>query len=210
MPAFDDLLRARRSIRKYLPEEPDDRILREMIAAALWAPSPSHSQPVRFIRVHSTLLKDKLGIALSEGYQHLLDLAASREKPQKLVNRINAYWRYTSFMLRAPVLVAVTTEEGSGSFSGILYEESLLDVDPYTIKGRQIAAGCTLQNVLLKGSELGVSSCILTAPLVFLHHAAVVEEIGGGELQCFLTIGYAAENPKPITRHALEDIYRVI
>ena len=57
---FDEIIRSRRSIRVYRDEIPDDRLVTAMLESASFAPSPSHSQPVRFILIRSQHLKDDL------------------------------------------------------------------------------------------------------------------------------------------------------
>src|SRR5574340_968837 len=98
MPSLDELLTERRSIRKYkttpLPEAWIEKILR----LAAMAPSSGNSQPVRFVRIDSPEKKSALRAALAKGKQRLLQDATTSDKPKKLRNWINAYYRFSDFM----------------------------------------------------------------------------------------------------------------
>jgi nitroreductase len=58
---------------------------------------------------------------------------------------------------------------------------------------------------MLKGAELGVGTCILTAPFVFIPDLSksIHPDI---RVTCFVTAGHPAENPRPLTRISVEDL----
>ncbi len=60
MPAFMDLVRSRRSIRRFLPRPVEDAKLRTCLEAARLAPSAHNAQPCRFLVVDDPGLKDEL------------------------------------------------------------------------------------------------------------------------------------------------------
>ncbi len=57
---FDDVVRSRRSIREFSPEDVPDDVIRSLIACALTAPSSMNGQPWRFIVVRSAETKRRL------------------------------------------------------------------------------------------------------------------------------------------------------
>jgi nitroreductase len=57
---FEDVVRKRKKIRKYLPDKILDRIISKMITNASRAPSAGHSQVQEFIIVRDPAIKKKL------------------------------------------------------------------------------------------------------------------------------------------------------
>ncbi len=207
---LDQLLTERRSIRKYRAEIPPETLIEQALGAAANAPSSSNRQPVRFVRIASPIIKKALQEAIEEARRHYLRLAAASEKPKKVSNWINTYYRYSAFMFSAPVLIAVGTVTDQPSFPGTLAEAGIIPPDALKDRDPDITIGLTLEAILLKGQELGLASCLLTAPLAFI---SPVEKIIGTEdieIKCFLTLGYPAERPSAPPRKPLLEIYREV
>jgi len=207
MNSFDRLVEKRRSIRKYSPEIPSEELIRRMIACAATAPSPSNIQPVRFIRIRSGNVKDRLRECFIQGYEKLLALLKDQKSGKRLRNRINVYKRYSEFMFYAPVLFAVGVVKGIPGFSKILLDAGMLKEDPRKDTDLDISIGLSLMAFVLKGESIGLGSCILTAPLVFIEDAE--DMIGFPELsmKCFIATGYPDETPPGMDKKRAEDIY---
>lgn len=60
---FMDVVRRRRSVRRYKPEPVPEAVLEQVLEAARLAPSGSHLQPWRFIVVKDPKTKRKLGVS---------------------------------------------------------------------------------------------------------------------------------------------------
>ncbi len=58
---FLDIIKGRRSIRKYLPREVEQVKIDTILEAAQWAPSASNKQPWHFIVVRDTKIRTRLG-----------------------------------------------------------------------------------------------------------------------------------------------------
>jgi len=207
MTDFNDLLTLRRSIRKYNAAVPPEEWLESMILAASWAPSPRNTQPVRFIRLESPAVRNKLQQTMLKGKDLLLTKAAACDRPKHLRNWINAYWRYSEFVFHAPVLFAVGTVNPEGSFAVRLRQAGMTTGSKRDDSDLGISAGLALQGFLLKGRELGLGSCILTAPLAFIKNTGSI--LGTREIiiKCFVTVGFADENPPAPGRLPLTTIY---
>ena len=207
MPDLDDLLTGRRSIRRYTTAAPPEAWLESMILSATWAPSPRNSQPVRFIRIESPETRSRLHEAMLSGRERLLDKAAACDRPKRLRNWINAYWRYSEFILRAPVLFAVGTVTPEGSFSSHLRQAGIINGDKRDDTDLDISVGLALQGFILKGGELGLGTCILTAPLSFIMDAGNIFGIKDIVIKCFVTAGFPDEIPATPERIPVADIY---
>jgi nitroreductase len=207
---LDKIIRSRRSIRKYRVEMPPANWIEAMIACAAWAPSPSNSQPVRFVRIISPEIRNDLHRAMIQRHQELLQMLESEGGPKKTRNLLNTYLRYSEFMFKAPVIIAVGTVTNFFGFSQRLTEAKVLPEDTRGETDLDISVGLALMGLLLKGEALGLGTCILTAPLVFLSD--VEKRIGLEDLRikCFVTAGFAGEHPSFIERRSLVDLFREI
>ena len=202
--SLDALVTRRRSIRKYKPEIPPEEWIEMMIHCACQAPSPSNTQPVRFLKITSTRIKEDLHSSMVSGRLHFLKALEKSGGPKRLKNWINSYYRFSEFMFKAPSLFAAGTAKSTTGFSRKLFEAGLLE--RYDRKDLDITLGLALKGFILKGEALGLGSCILTAPLVFIYD---VEKILGTEdvdIRCFITAGFPDEVPGPIERKSVEEV----
>jgi nitroreductase len=210
MTPLDKLINRRRSIRKYKPEFPPEEWVRKMILSAMRAPSPTNSQPVRFIRILSPELKDCLREAMREGEESLLEAVKNSNSSKRLRNWVNAYYRFSEFMFDAPVLFAVGTTMTFLNLAEKLFRAGAMEQGHKKHRDIDIAVGLALKGYLLKGEELGLGSCILTAPLIFIQEPEGILGLKGIEVKCFVTTGYPDEEPAYIKRKDITEIYREI
>ena len=177
-----------------------------MVRAALEAPSPSNSQPVRFIRLLSDRLRGLLREGVAAKREALLGIAEKAGRPKWMKNRIRFYSRYMDFMFDAPVLMAVATLRPQERPAG---PEGLFGPRAKRMHSANVSvsAGLSLMSYLLKGEDLGLGSCILSAPLLFLDEPEALLELEGMDLICFITTGYPAEEPPPPKKKELGELY---
>ncbi|HVO67466.1 MAG TPA: nitroreductase family protein [Syntrophales bacterium] len=207
---LDKLIQGRRSIRKYKPEAPPDEWIKKMILAAMKAPSPTNSQPVRFIRILSQGLKEQIRQRMEDGRESLLKAVKDSPSSKRLKNWITAYFRFSEFMFHAPVLFAVGTTATFVSLSERLFRAGMREQGHKKHRDVDIAVGLALKGYLLKGEDLGIGSCILTAPLIFIEEPETLFPLKGIEIKCFVTTGFPDEEPDYIKRKDFDEIYREI
>jgi nitroreductase len=207
---LDKLIQGRRSIRKYKPDIPPEEWMKKMILAAMKAPSPTNSQPVRFIHILSPELKEQLRQAMEHGRERLLAAVKDAPSSRRLKNWITAYFRFSEFMFHAPILFAVGTTATFVSLSERLFRAGMREQGHKKHRDVDIAVGLALKGYLLKGEELGLGSCILTAPLIFIEEPETIFPLKGIEIKCFVTTGYPDEEPDYIKRKDFNEIYREI
>ncbi|MCP4134585.1 MAG: nitroreductase family protein [bacterium] len=206
---LDETVKIRRSIRKYRQEIPPEEDIARMLELVRYAPSPSNSQPVRFIKCAGTEIREKLKNALDSGYTNLLQKLEKPGVPKKIRNHINVYYRYSQFMFEAPLLFALAVEE-PGGFSKKLFEAGVLDRDIRQYTDGDISAGLALNTFLLKGAELGIGTCVLTAPLTFMRGGENLLPDSSLRIVCFITAGYPDETPGDLKRKPIEELYMEI
>lgn len=209
MSFLEDLLSARRSIRRYKAEKPAWEMIEKMLEAAALAPSPSNSRPVRYLGLKSLEIRERLNTCLEEGRERFLNALAEQGGPRKARNLVNAYFRFSKFMINAPWLFAVGTTEVP-SFSKKLVTSGLVGQDSRPGVDAAISVGLSLKAFILRGEEQGIGSCILTAPFVFMGDVKSVIPCEDINLHCFVAAGFPDETPGYIERSTAAHIYREI
>lgn len=171
---LEKLLRGRRSIRSFDPAHGvPEAAVRKIVEAGLAVPSPSGVLPVGIYQLESRGIREKLEKEVTLAKDELLRNSAGRAK-----NIINYYWRYTSYLFGAPLILAVTHRPHPG-----LLESRGEDT-------ARLTAGLSVFSMTLRIEDLGLSSVILTAPLAFCPDIGLKLGLGEKEkLCCFLAAG---------------------
>jgi coenzyme F420-0:L-glutamate ligase/coenzyme F420-1:gamma-L-glutamate ligase len=181
-----DLVRTRRSIRRYTPQPVDRALIDAALEAARHAPSAHNRQPWRFAVVASPEAKERLAFAMGERLR--ADRLADGDSSQRIeVDAARSRARITS----APVVVLVCL--------------TMTDMDQYPDARRGNAersmaiqsTAAAIQNFLLAAHAQGLAACWMCAPL-FAPDAArdALALPADWEPQALITLGYPAEPPK--------------
>ncbi len=205
--SLDKLIDGRRSIRRYKTDMPSSGWIDKIIYSATRAPSPSNSQAVRFIGISSERIKNELKQAMASGKQAFLNALEGRDGIKRTRNWINAYYRYSEFMFSAPVLFAVGTLMAVNGFSEKLLQAGLMEPSKKKDTELDISVGLALKGAILKAEELGLGSCILTAPLAFIANIEEIIGIKEVKIKCLLTVGFPDEVPRALEKKRVSDIY---
>lgn len=186
---LEKLLRGRRSIRSFDPAHGvPEAAVRKIVEAGLAVPSPSGVLPVGIYQLESRGIREKLEKEVTLAKDELLRNSAGRAK-----NIINYYWRHTSYLFGAPLILAVTHRPHPG-----LLESRGEDT-------ARLTAGLSVFSMTLMIEDLGLSSTILTAPLAFCPDLGLKLGIDGKETLCsFLAIGKRNEKVKPLVKRPRE------
>lgn len=201
------LLQSRRSIRKYRDTLPPERWLEAMVRCALHAPSPSNSQPVRFVRFTSLESRHRLQNMMDETRKSFVDRIADQPDFKRLRNIVNFAYRHSVFMFDAPILMAAgTTAEPSG-LTRHLSRAGLICGQQKEHSDLDISLGLAVKGFALKAHSLGLGTCILTAPLHFIPDLDQVLPHKELQLKCFLTVGFPEQTLKRPPRKEATDIY---
>jgi len=194
-----DLIRTRRSIRRYTHDAVPADVVEQLLAAATWAPSAHNRQPWRFVVIADGQTRHRLAAAM--GDQLRRDLAADGRSPEFIERDAG---RSFARLTGAPLLILVNL--------------TMADMDIYPDERRArneaiMAVQSTAmagQNLMLAAHALGLGACWVCAPLFC---PAVVRETlnlpADWQPQGLITLGYPAEE-KQKTRHSLESrvLYR--
>jgi nitroreductase len=204
---IEEIMVKRRSIRKYLPDIIDDKVVEQMVSAAMLAPSPSNKKPVRFIRINSFEKKEVLKKELIASRDRFIKQADKIKSSKRIKNRIKSYYRFSEFMFNAPLIFTIGTVKSYEGFSESLFKEEIISCDHRMGIDLNITSGLAVNNFILKAESLGIGTCILTAPLTFIKNANSLLGINNLDIRCFLVAGYPDEKPSCPPNISLDEFY---
>jgi F420 biosynthesis protein FbiB-like protein len=180
---FPDLIRSRRSIRRYDDRPIPREVIEGMLELATWGPSAHNRQPWRFTVITQKETQQHLASAM--GARLRADLSADGV-PTDVIEKdaARSYARITG--AAALICLCMTMEDMDR------YPDSTRAANERTMAVQSVAmAG---QNLLLAAHHAGLGACWMCAPLFCpdVVHAAL-DLPTYWEPQSLITLGYAAE-----------------
>jgi len=191
---FWNLIRGRRSIRRYQQRDVPRAMILQLLEAARWAPSAHNRQPWRFAVIPRGETRRHLVEAMADRWVE--DLRRDGLTDEEITRRVE---RSRQRLLSAPVL--------------ILLALSMVDMDTYPDPVRQQAeyimavqsTALAAQNLMLAAHHLGLGSCWICAPLFVPDVVRAVLDLPEDWIaQAFISVGYPAEHPQK-ARHPLHE-----
>ncbi len=195
-PLIYQVIKGRRSVRKYLKEDVPEDALGRALEAATWAPSAHNAQPWRFIVIKDESIKHELAKSMAKEWDK--DLAADG-LPLKERERLTR--SSIERLTEAPILIlACSTMKAMHA-----YPDERRMAAERTMAVQSVAAA--VQNLLLALHVEGLGACWICAPLfcqdVVREALRIPKDV---EPQALITVGRPAESPKPPSRRPLGDI----
>jgi len=182
-PAFWELVRSRRSIRRYRPDPIPREVVEALLEAAVWAPSAHNRQPWRFCVVTDSATKAELSRRMGEQWRR--DLAADGIASEAVEQRVAISHRR---MTTAPVLIvpSVSMEDMDR------YPDPVRNQAETMMAVQSVALAC--ENLLLAACDAGLGACWLCAPLFVPDLVRSVLGLPAAwQPQAMITLGYPAE-----------------
>jgi len=176
-----EMIKTRRSIRKYKDTPVDDKTVELVLEAARWAPSWKNTQCWRFIVVRDDKMKNKLADTL------IVDPSLGETNPSDRAIR------------GAPVVIVACAEPGKSGY---------MEGEQATEKGDWwylFDVGLAMQNLMLVAHSLGLAT--VCVGLVDTKKAASVLEVPDGlHVVAMTPLGYPDQEPKVRPRKELSEI----
>lgn len=162
-----NIIKSRRSIRSYLPEQIKEEELQAILEAGSWAPSAHNTQPWHFTVVQKQDMID-----------HMSDCAkkAMAESPVEWIAKFGRSRQ--SIFYHAPTVVVVSGEK-VGMFNPI------------------VDCSAAIQNMLLAAESLGIGSCWVGFSMFFFANKEEVKKLNlpeGYEPFYAVCLGYKARH----------------
>jgi len=198
--SLNEIIKTRRSVRKYLPQPvPEEAVLAVLVAAGL-APSAHNSQPWSFIILENPSVKQELAKVMADAW------GADTEKDGVKVEAKMTQERVDRFANAPALILACISMNGLRKFSD--QKRQMLERDL-----AQQSLGAAMQNLLLTAHALGFGACWFCAPGFCKETVRKVLGIPEAvEPEVFVILGYSAETPsvpskKPLKEYCFRDMW---
>jgi F420 biosynthesis protein FbiB-like protein len=193
MSNLHEVIKQRRSIRKYLPKEVPTQLVLECLEAAGWAPSAHNSQPWRFVVLQDASTKRMVAEKMTDAW------AADMAKDGSVADVAKRAERRERFA-DAPVLIlACLTMEGLRKFPDEERQKAERDLAVESL-------GAAIENLLLTTHAARLAACWYCAPAFCKETVRKVLKIPDEvEPTALIILGYPAETPTVPPKKALKD-----
>lgn len=194
---FRDLVYQRRSVRKFQDKTIEKEILKDILDAALWAPSSVNLQPWYFVAITSPEERNCFKEIMHEVSER--NRAHLEERFSAHPEIVKSTLTFLKTLGNAPVVILAFRDKADYSWATM--DESIV---------QSIAA--SMENLILSAWDKGIASCWMTAPL----HAHMQQTIrdkyapGHGDLVSMVVLGYAEENCIPRAPKRKTEKYTII
>lgn len=204
---IEDVIRSRRSIRRYKADKPARALVEKLIEVAACAPSASNKQPWRFF-----VADDAATIArMADAVQQAVDRIASHVEPA-FGAAFRAYGDYFVRFREAPVVIVPAFRELVVLSS--LVDAAAADRDRELIRGMEFNSGLisvslAVQNLMLYAHSLGLGTSCMTGPLIAAPEIRALLRIPDSwQVAACVPVGYPAESPESAGRKPVGTVVR--
>jgi nitroreductase len=172
-----DVIKGRRSIRKYKPDEIPENVIREIIEDARWAPSGGNTQPWElYVATGESLRKFKEANQRNflEGVPAASDIAMQQDWPEVMKNRYQALAKSTLASQNIDRKDRQARQQYNADMFSLFEAPGLilfcLD-KALSEEYAMLSIGMLLQTVCLLAHNRGLGTCILAASILYPHLA---------------------------------------
>ena len=171
---FFDLVKNRRSVRKYKNQAVDKDDILKILDAANWAPSAMNWQPWEFLVVSGELIKS-MGDSFKAVVEKIMRESEETAFDEKFVDFAARYGG-------APVVIVVLTRASE---------------KPNVRKANIESTSAAMENLILAAADLGLGTCWMTGPLHDENNLRRILDISPDkEIVAVTPLGYPDEVPK--------------
>jgi len=212
MPASDavaravlDIIRARRSVRRFAAEDVPDEVVREIVDAARMAPSGGNRQMWRFraIRNRGTLA------AMRQAVERRIAEVRARVSSPRALEQYDGYTAHFTHFDRAPVVIAVLARPYDSIYTRILEKYLAPEERPpqHLVDVAAMSVAAAIENMLLAACALGYGACFMTGPTIAQND---LEKILAVEppwhVVALVPVGRPEAEPGPRERKRLDEV----
>ncbi len=190
-----DIIKQRRSIRKYKKRPVPIDIIKQILETANYAPSAHNAQPWRFILLTEDTPKRLLIKAMMNSWLQDLNLDGKPEETQNTLTKT-----YAERFLAAPILIiACLTMENMRRYQDAKRQQSERDLSMQSLSS-------SIENLLLATHAKGLGACWYAAPAFCKDAVRQALKIPANvEPQALITMGYPDEAPTAPRRKPIGD-----
>ena len=204
---LDELLRARRSVRRFRPDAPPRELLDRILGAAVTAPSASNKQPWRFFVVSKREMIDAMAASVRAAVARI----ATAIEPA-FEDSFRAYGDYFTRFENAPVVI-VPLFRSLTILSNLAGErlgaDDLVKIAAMERDSGLIGTAMSIENLLLAAHAAGLGASGMTGPLVAVDELRRILGVPPSwSIAALVPIGYPAEEPVATERKSVEAVTR--
>ena len=211
---LSNLVRSRRSIRRWQDKEVPEELLLQAIELATWAPNGGNQQNWRFyLIVNRDTIK-----TIADAVQVSANQIASWPEAEKFEDTATRLRERASFFRDAPVAIAVAASQYQSPIDQILVAREKTDPQAGQIRQWRNIADSRIQSVasaiahlLLVLHQMGLGAVWMTGPM---QAKAEIEKIlkvpSDMDLVAFIPVGYPDESPESRGRRPVKEVCEVI
>lgn len=211
--ALEKLVKSRRSIRKWKPDEVPDKMLRKAVELATWAPNGGNYQGWHFVIVKNRETINKMADAV----QSAADTIASWPEARSWEEDVKRYQKNTSFFRNAPAVIGIFISEYRSVMDQVLISREPVDPAASRIMGFRRTAPTAIQSasaaattMLLALHQMGLGAIWLASPLMAKEEIETILNVPSGmSLVCLIAAGYPDESPQK-ERKPVEEVFRFV
>lgn len=210
---LERLIKSRRSIRKWKPDEVPEEMLKKAVALATWAPNGGNYQGWLFVIVKNreTIIK------MADAVQSVADRIASWPEARAWEEDVKRYQKNTSFFRNAPAVIGIFIRDYRSVMDKVLLAREPIDPVASRIMGFRRTAPTAIQSasaaattMLLAFHQMGLGAIWLASPLMAKKEIETVLKVPSEmNLVCLIAVGYPDESPEK-DRKPVEEVMRVI
>lgn len=199
--ALTEVIRGRRSIRRFHDEPVERETIERMVELATWAPSAGNRQDWFFSIVTSDAVKREMAEAVRSRWSVIV----ADNQGSGFIEEVERYTARFADFESAPA-VAVVSARATDSV-----QRHMLGGSAHATTGSATSAAMAAQNLMLAAYALGLGSCCMTGALAARDEIKGILGLGKREeIVCLLTLGRPAEASAPPPRKPLEKVLRFV
>ena len=206
---LEQLIKGRRSIRKWVKKEVPDALLQKVIELGTWAPNGGNYQGWHFIVVKNRATIDKI----ADEVQKVADKIASwPEAKQFNPEDMARYQKNAAVWRQAPALIGAFGIHYQSVMDKTLVARESFDADAKKILSMKRSAPSSVESVsaavtqmLLAIHAMGLGAVWLIGPLMAKEEIEKILTVKNMDLICLVALGYPDETPSQ-TRKPLDQV----
>ena len=196
---LEQLIRGRRSVRRWKEQDVPDDLLKKAVELATWAPNGGNYQGWRFIIVKNR----KVIVKMAAAVQTAANKIASWPESASLKEEMERYRANASFFRNAPVCMGVFANQYIGVMDKALIAREGFDPEAREIMACRRSAPTAIQSaaasvttLLLVLHQMGLGAVWLGAPLMAKKEIETILKVSRDlSLVCLVAVGYPDEFP---------------
>ena len=215
-----NLIKTRRSIRKWQDKEIPEELLLEAIELATWAPSGGNQQNWKFYIIKNRETMKAIGDAV----QASTELINSWPEANRSAGTAPAAAppggpvRGPSFFAAAPAAIAIVASAYRSGVDTILENRAKVDLKAQEMRQNRMTADSKIQNIasaiahlLLVLHQMGIGSLWMTGPMQAKKEIEKILKVPAEfDIVAFIPVGYPAETPVSRGRKPVREVTEII